>query len=122
VSILVGVVGILGALYLYSGRGERSDKLLENPTLKSVHRVLWNKYYVDELYDLIIIRPTMWVAARVVQNFTDTRVIEFIVNGVPAAIGRLSERMRALQTGLLSDYAVAMAIGLFLIIVLLSVR
>ncbi len=122
ISIAVGLIGIFGAFYLYRNQGERAERLLQNSLLSKVHRVLWNKYYVDELYDFIVVRPTLWMAKHLVEGVSDIGVIEFVVNGVPAAIGRLAEKMRKVQTGLLSHYAVIMAVGAFVLIALIILR
>jgi len=122
ISIIAGVTGILLSLFLYSRQGERADKLLENPVLQRIHKVLWNKYYVDELYSFIIVRPTLWIAKHIVEGFSDIGIIESIVNGVPMSIGRLSEKMRTVQSGLVSNYAIVMAVAMFLIIALMNLR
>jgi NADH-quinone oxidoreductase subunit L len=114
-SVVLAVTGIIGAWYFY----------LKNTALPKMFRekfgfaynVLWNKYYVDELYDYIIIKPTLWVARSVIVGVTDGKIIEGIVNGVPAAIGRFSESLRKIQTGLTQHYAMVMAFGLIAIVV-----
>jgi NADH-quinone oxidoreductase subunit L len=121
-SIIAGIGGIGLAFYLYSGNAERADALVKRPVLKKIHTVLWNKYYVDEFYGLVIVRPVLWVAKTVVEAVTDIGIIEAVVNGVPRAIGRLSERLRVIQTGLVSHYALWMAGAMFLIIAFLVAK
>ncbi len=121
-SIIAGIVGIGLVFYIYSGNAERAEALLKRPLLKKIHVVLWNKYYVDELYHFIIVRPVLWTARTVVEAVTDIGIIEAIVNGIPRAIGRLSERLRVIQTGLVSHYALGMAGAMFLIIAIILMR
>jgi len=121
-SIIAGIGGIGLAFYIYSGDAERAEALLKRPLLKKIHTVLWNKYYVDELYHFIIVRPVLWTARTVVEAVTDIGIIEAIVNGVPRVIGRLSERLRVIQTGLVSHYALWMAGAMFLIIAIILIR
>lgn len=78
--------------------------------------MLFNKYYVDELYDLIIVKPTIWVAKNILVGFTDAKIIEGIVNGVPKAIGLFSGKLRKVQTGLAHHYGIIMAAGAVFII------
>jgi NADH-quinone oxidoreductase subunit L len=118
---LLGLAG-LPCLLFYSGNAERADALVKRPVLKKIHTVLWNKYYVDEFYGLVIVRPVLWVAKTVVEAVTDIGIIEAVVNGVPRAIGRLSERLRVIQTGLVSHYALWMAGAMFLIIAFLVAK
>ncbi|MCX7792991.1 MAG: NADH-quinone oxidoreductase subunit L [Thermodesulfovibrionales bacterium] len=115
-SIIVGIGGIALAFYLYSDNGERAKALLKRPLLKKIYTMLWNKYYVDEFYQLIIVRPTLWVARTVVEAVTDIGIIEAVVNGVPSMIGRLSTKLRAIQTGLVNHYAIFMVGAMFFIL------
>ena len=84
----------------------------------TAYKVLWNKYYVDELYHHIVVRPSLWMADRFITDITDGKIIEGIVNGVPAAIGNLSGRLRRAQTGIVQEYGAVMLIGVFIIITL----
>ncbi|HXX53602.1 MAG TPA: NADH-quinone oxidoreductase subunit L [Thermodesulfovibrionales bacterium] len=114
ISIIAGLSGIGLAAFVYL----REENLAERITQKfsGIHKVLWNKYYVDELYDLIVVRPTIWVARRVIVGVTDGKIIEGVVNGVPFLIGRFSSLLRSLQTGMVQQYAAVMAIGAFVVI------
>ncbi len=114
-SVVLAVSGIIGAWYFYLKN--TAIPIWLGDKFKFAYRVLWNKYYVDELYDYIIIRPTIWVARSVIVGVTDGKIIEGIVNGVPAAIGRFSGGLRKIQTGLAQHYAMIMAFGLIAIVV-----
>ncbi len=115
-SIIVGIAGIIFAFYLYAGDAERAKALVTRPVLKKIHTVLWNKYYVDEFYHLIVVRPALWTARTVIEAVTDIGIIEAIVNGVPRTIGRFSERLRTIQTGLVNHYAIFMVGAMFFIL------
>ncbi len=116
-SVLAGIIGISFAIILYKEDGRRAGALLKIPFMRKIHTILWNKYYVDELYDKIIVKPSINLARDFIEAFTDIGIIEAIVNGVPAWIGKLSQRLRAIQTGLISHYGLAIVAGVFLIIV-----
>lgn len=115
-SIAAGILGILISAALYLRKTDLPEKLGER--FSFLYKGLWNKYYVDELYDFIIVRPTLWVANRIIVAVTDGKIIEGIVNGVPATIGRFSLWLRGIQTGLVHQYATIMAIGAFIIVVI----
>jgi NADH-quinone oxidoreductase subunit L len=115
-SISAGLLGIIVSAIMYLRKTDLPERI--GKSFSYIYKILWNKYYVDELYDLIIVRPTLWIANSVIVNVTDGRIIEGIVNGIPAAIGRLSHGLRRFQTGLVHQYGAVMAIGAFLIIVL----
>jgi len=116
ISVLCGIGGIALAWFFYSLKPEIPKNLAVS--FKGVYTVLWNKYYIDELYDLIIVRPAMWVSNNVLIAVTDGKIIEGVVNGIPRAIGAFSARLRKIQTGYVQHYAISMAIGLFVILTL----
>jgi NADH-quinone oxidoreductase subunit L len=111
-SIIIGLAGIGIAWFLYGKKSDIPGRLAS--VMGGVpYRWLLNKYYVDELYDRVFVRPTVWVARNVLVAVTDGAIIEGIVNGVPAMIGRLSGQLRRLQTGVLHHYALIMVFGAF---------
>ncbi len=120
ISVIVGLAGIGFAYFMYILRPELPARIAQQ--FSAVHRVLFNKYYVDELYDFVIIRPTIWIAKNVLIGITDARIIEAIVNGVPNAIAAFSSGLRRIQTGLMQHYATIMATGILLIIAMMLLR
>jgi NADH-quinone oxidoreductase subunit L len=113
-SVILGLTGIAGAAFVYLRRSTIADDLSQR--FSFIYQLLWNKYYVDELYDYIIVKPTFWVAKNVIVGVTDGKIIEGIVNGVPGLIGRFSLWLRSLQTGMVHQYAAVMAIGAVVVI------
>jgi NADH-quinone oxidoreductase subunit L len=119
IAIFVALTGIFMAWVFYSLKPEIPKTLAAK--FKGIYTTLWNKYYVDELYDFIAVKPTKWIASSILVAVTDGKIIEGIVNGVPGAIRNFGERLRKLQTGHLQHYAVSMAIGLFVILTLVLI-
>lgn len=115
-SIAAGILGILVSASLYLRKTDLPERMGQR--FSNLYKILWNKYYIDELYDFIIVRPTLWIANNVIVGVTDGKIIEGIVNGVPATIGRFSNWLRRVQTGLVHQYATVMAIGAFIIVVI----
>lgn len=111
ISIIAGLLGIAASAFMYLRKTDLPQRIGQR--LSWAHRILWNKYYVDELYDYAIVRPAVWIAKSVIMGVTDGKIIEGIVNGVPAAIGGFSQRLRKVQTGLVHQYATVMTIGAF---------
>jgi NADH-quinone oxidoreductase subunit L len=120
ISVAVGFSGIGFAYFMYVMRPELPGILTQR--FQAVHKILFNKYYIDEFYSFILIRPTIWIARNVLIGITDAKVIEAIVNGVPAAIGGFSRQLRKMQTGFLHHYATIMAMGLFIIAAIMLLR
>jgi NADH-quinone oxidoreductase subunit L len=116
ISVMVGLSGIGLAAYMYLLRTDIPVRLAKNFSV--IYTILFNKYYVDELYSFIIVRPTLWIARNILVGFTDAKIIEGIVNGVPRSIGKFSGILRKVQTGRVHHYATIMAAGAFFIIAL----
>ena len=84
-------------------------------TFRPVHAFLYNKWYFDELYDWIFVRPFKWLA-RVLWKTGDERIIDgFGPDGISARVVDITNRVVRLQTGFVYHYAFIMLIGIALI-------
>jgi NADH-quinone oxidoreductase subunit L len=77
---------------------------------KPLYQFLLNKWYFDELYDAIFVRPAFAIG-RFLWKGGDGAVIDGAIDGTAAGVGRVTERVVKLQTGYLYHYAFAMLIG-----------
>jgi NADH-quinone oxidoreductase subunit L len=75
-----------------------------------VFRLLVGKYYIDEVYDAVVVRPLVRGAEKVYERF-DLKVIDGALNGSAAAAGLAGKGLNFLQSGLVRDYALAFLIG-----------
>jgi NADH-quinone oxidoreductase subunit L len=83
---------------------------------RPVHLLLLNKWYFDELYDFLFVRPALRLG-RIFWQEGDVGVIDrFGPDGIAAASIRLARRASALQTGYVYHYAFAMLIGVVMLI------
>ncbi|MES2678344.1 MAG: NADH-quinone oxidoreductase subunit L [Bacteroidota bacterium] len=85
--------------------------------LKPWQRLIYNKYYVDELYDAVIRKPLDFMST-VFHKFFDLQVIDGIVNGVGASVRMIGASVRYFQTGNIGFYVMSMSMGVVLIILL----
>jgi NADH:ubiquinone oxidoreductase subunit 5 (subunit L)/multisubunit Na+/H+ antiporter MnhA subunit len=87
------------------------------PVLRTVHRILYNRYYIDNLYDWItkyvVLNGICWLA----QAF-DTYVIDGIVNGVASLITGLGSGMRRVETGKVQSYMIGFFGGVAVLAIL----
>jgi len=113
-SVLVAVAGWFIAYQMYVKNTELPQKI--GAKFQAIYQLLYNKYWIDELYSKIFIQPTLKLSDKVILGFFDAKIIEGIVNGVPNLIGGFSGKFRKIQTGLLSNYGLVMAIGALCII------
>lgn len=83
--------------------------------LTGIKKIIYNKYYVDELYDLIIRKPLDGISV-VFYKFMDLQVVDGIVNGIGNAVNGLSLVVKKAQTGQIGVYIFSMVIGIVLIL------
>jgi len=107
--IIVGVIGIFVAWIAYVRDTTLPARAAAQQPL--LYSFLLNKWYFDELYDRIFVRPTFWLG-RVLWKGGDGKVIDgFGPDGFAATVIRLAKRASVLQTGYVYHYAFAMLIG-----------
>ena len=115
VSVGFALLGIFAAWRLY-GRGFQY-KENKNP----FYQLLYHKYYVDEILDAVIVQPILWfgrTAARVLEG----DVLDGGSRAVAGGLRGISAGLRRLQTGYVRNYALAILIGVVLIILYYAVR
>jgi NADH-quinone oxidoreductase subunit L len=102
-------IGFVVAWEFYIRRPELPVELARQ--LEPLYRFLLNKWYFDELYDLIIVRPTLWLG-RILWKYGDGRLIDGLgPDGISARVLDVTRGVVRLQTGYLYHYAFAMLIG-----------
>jgi len=87
------------------------------PTNTGIAKVLENKWYIDELYDTVIVKPLYWFAS-VLKNSVEKLVIDGAVNGVGKLVGYGSRQFRLLQSGQVGSYILMMVMALVLFIII----
>jgi len=80
-------------------------------SLGALYRLLAGKYFVDELYAAVIVRPLVWVSDKVLWHAVDERVIDGAVNGVASVSRETGDRLRYASTGNIRTYAAWVLIG-----------
>jgi NADH-quinone oxidoreductase subunit L len=81
-----------------------------------VHRVLLNKYYVDEIYNAVIVQPIKKVSSGLLWRGIDAGVIDGTVNAVGLVVRGWSAVLRRLQTGSVRAYAMSFFMGVVTIL------
>ena len=114
VSTVVALGGIGTAAFFFLWNTRAADALAER--FAGAHRVLSNKYYVDEIYDAVIVEPILIVSEEALWKGVDARVIDGAVNGVGEAVVGGSELLRRLQTGSVRAYAASLFLGVVLVL------
>jgi NADH-quinone oxidoreductase subunit L len=114
ISIAVVLVSILVASRFYLGDLRIPRRLAEK--LNFPYRVLFNKYYVDELYAEVVVNPLLSLALFLWKQF-DVLVIDGAANGIADLVKGVSAVIRKTQTGYLRNYALSLMFGAMLILI-----
>jgi NADH-quinone oxidoreductase subunit L len=112
VSVGIAVIGILAARRVYLERPRMAREL--GARFAGWYRVLWNKYYVDEIYHATIVNPIV-AFSRGLWKVFDVEVIDGLVNGAGRAMRGAGTFLRPIQNGLTGSYAAAIMVGALII-------
>jgi len=111
-SVAVAVAGIYTARLFYHVRPEAAEELAKREGfIRTVYTTIQNKYYVDEIYDYLVVKPIIKISESFLWKFFDVRIIDGSVNGIAAFFGEMSSLLRSAQTGMVRNYALVMVIG-----------
>jgi NADH-quinone oxidoreductase subunit L len=110
-SVLVAGLGGLIAGVLYVWRPALPQQI--RSALGPLHKLVEAKYYVDELYDRVLVRPLVWFSERVLHRLIDAGLIDgVLVNGSAATLrGVTSGVLKYAQSGFAQSYLGWMALG-----------
>jgi len=109
VSSLIALAGIGLATYLWLKHKEIPARIAAQ--YPGVHRLLLNKYYVDEIYDATIVQPIKVVSTEGLWRGFDVKVVDGAVNGAGYFVSGVSIVLRLLQNGSVKTYAASMFAG-----------
>ncbi len=109
-ATIVMLVGFASAFYVYIARPGTAASIAE--TFRVLHRFLLRKWYFDELYDLLFVRPAFALGRFFWKRGDEGTIDRFGPNGSAALVGLSSRLAVRMQTGYLYTYAFVMLIGL----------
>jgi NADH-quinone oxidoreductase subunit L len=107
--VIVGVLGLLLAWWLYIRRPETPKRLAQS--VRGLYTLVLNKYYVDEIYAALIVRPLLWISTHVFWRGVDEGAIDGVVNGSARVARASGGQLRQLQSGNARSYAAWMIVG-----------
>jgi NADH-quinone oxidoreductase subunit L len=114
VSSLIALAGIGLAAFIWLKRREIADALAAR--FGPFYRMLLNKYYVDEIYDALIVHPIQRISREGLWRGFDVRVVDGAVNGTGAIVSSSAWLLRRFQTGSVRAYASSLFIGVVVIL------
>jgi NADH-quinone oxidoreductase subunit L len=113
-SVMVALAGIGLATVFFLRTPARADAMAAR--FSGLHRLLLNKYYVDEVYDAAIVQPIKGVSTSVLWKGVDAGIIDGSVNGVGLLVRGWSAVLRRVQTGSVRAYAMSIFLGVVTIL------
>jgi len=113
ISVTIALIGIFLAYTMYIKKRDIPEKLANSYPF--LYRLLLNKWYVDELYELTVIKPIHGFSILLWKG-VDVAIVDGIVNGVARIIGWFSGVVRYVQSGYVQSYAVSVVLGTVVLI------
>jgi len=104
VAMAAATLGLLVAWRTYSKDVKRGPET-------GLHKLLYNKYYVDEIYQAAIVGPLIWVSRNILWKAVDEGTIDGAVNGIGYGVREIGDGVRHLQSGNTRSYAVWVLVG-----------
>jgi NADH-quinone oxidoreductase subunit L len=114
VAVASALIGLGVAYWLYLRQPAKPEQIAKS--MQPVYKTLLNKYYVDELYAAVIVKPLMWISTNVLWKIVDVAGIDGAVNGIATGATDVGDAVRHAQSGNTRSYAVWVVIGAIVII------
>ncbi|MFT5537503.1 MAG: NADH-quinone oxidoreductase subunit L [Burkholderiaceae bacterium] len=109
-STVAMLTGLGTAIFLYFFGKDRPARLAA--TFSPLYQFFFNKWYFDELYNLIFVRPAFWLGRLFWKTGDEGTIDRFGPNGIASVIASGSGVMKRFQSGYLYTYALVMLLGL----------
>jgi NADH-quinone oxidoreductase subunit L len=108
VAMLAAITGLVVAWRMYAKNAKEGKS-------EGIHKLLNNKYYVDELYHAAVVAPLLWISRNVLWKVVDVGIIDGTVNGVASGTTAVGDTVRRVQSGNTRSYAVWILVGAVLV-------
>jgi NADH-quinone oxidoreductase subunit L len=108
ISVLIALSGIGIAYALYVKDPALPKRIAERQ--KALYTLVYNKYYIDELYEILFISSLKRLGTGLWRGFDDF-IIDGTVNGIAYFVGWISTGLKRIQTGFVQNYALSMVVG-----------
>lgn len=118
-ALIFTLMGMAYTIYVKRGAIPSLNAELEGGLL---YRLSVNKYYVDEIYQAVVVKPLVSVSRAVLWLVVDAKLIDGAVNGVGRLVQSGSQRLGHLQNGVINAYAFSVVLGSVLILGYLATR
>jgi NADH-quinone oxidoreductase subunit L len=102
-STAAALAGLFLAYLFYVAKPELPERLASKA--HAMYSIMLNKYYVDELYDAVIVWPLVRASRDFLWRFVDASIIDGAINGVATLVSQSGRGLRRMQSGYVRTYA-----------------
>ena len=120
IASAAGILGILLAWFMYVARPGLPDRVASR--FSGAHGLLYNKYFVDEVYDATVVDPTVHGSTAVLWRGFDAGLIDGIANGIGYRSRGIGNILRRWQSGNIRSYAAWVVLGSIVVIIAMTVQ
>lgn len=114
IVLLISIASIGFAYLLYVKKPELPVTLAKK--FGVVYKAVFNKYYVDEIYDFLVVRPIHKISDFLLWKFVDVKIVDGAVNGTGILVRTAGKHLRNIQTGFVQNYALVFVLGVVAIL------
>jgi NADH-quinone oxidoreductase subunit L len=119
IASAAGLAGIALAYLMYVARPALPESIAGS--LKGLYTLVYNKYFVDEIYDATVVKPLVNGSRVVLWRGADVGLIDGIVNGMGTFARKIGGGLRLIQSGNIRSYAAWVLLGSVVVIVALGI-
>jgi NADH-quinone oxidoreductase subunit L len=115
-SVVLAIMGILLAFWLFLWKKNIVEILINK--VRFLKQLLENKYYIDEIYEIFILKPVRLFADQVAFKIIDFFIIDGFLNGLGPFLYGVGNKLRIIHNGKVQTYVVLMYLGLIMLLYL----
>jgi NADH-quinone oxidoreductase subunit L len=109
-ALIAMLLGFAGAYVAYIAKPDIPAKFVA--TFPALHNFVYRKWYFDELYDVIFVKPAFWLGRKFWQLGDIGTIDRFGPNGIAWVVERSADAAKSIQSGYVYTYALIMLLGL----------
>jgi NADH-quinone oxidoreductase subunit L len=119
ISVAAGLIGIGLSYYMYVVNTRVPERIAAS--LGALYTLVYNKYFVDEIYDATVVEPLIIGSRTVLWHGMDQGVIDGVVNGVGTQSKQIGDILKLFQSGNIRSYATWVVLGSVALLIVMGV-
>lgn len=120
ISVALGLLGIYAGWKIFTQKPDVANAAAKR--FSGIHTLLWNKYFVDEVYDAVIVNPIKQTSDKFLWKIFDVKIIDNSLNFSAQTVNAASNLFRKMQSGIVQNYAIFFVAGILFVLGYLMIR